>query len=231
MPGAQNPHWKALCLRNDRCNGVRLASLNPSTVVIWRPSASMARMRQLRTDLPSSRTVQAPQSPRSQPIFGLLTPIFSRRTSSRMSLGSTSTVRCSRLSLRVINFFMLVYGLNQACPVSGPSAGESCDRSAQGAFEHHADHEGPILFGSPNVGDGRNLLRHKPHGGLDQAVRQGLAVQQGFDFVPADGTGSNRAKRDAVVVPGQREDGHAGLGEVFSFVPPEFDEAGGVLLS
>src|SRR5689334_24707326 len=42
---------------------------SPSTVVILDPSAWNANSRQERTDSPSSRTVQAPQTPCSQPTW------------------------------------------------------------------------------------------------------------------------------------------------------------------
>ena len=51
----------------------------------------MASMIQLFTLFPFKKTSQAPQSPRSQPDFGLFTPSLSRRTASNISVGSTCT--------------------------------------------------------------------------------------------------------------------------------------------
>ena len=180
-PGAQNPHWKESCLRNDRCTGVRPAWLNPSTVVISWPSASMARIRQRAHGFairagPCRRRSRRVRSRSS----GSLTPSFSRRTSSRMSLGSTSTRALFPVELEGDSFVHCQL-LDQACPVSRSSAGESRDRRAQSAFEHHPHHVHPVFLRRSDVGDRRDFLRHESHRLLNQLIRQRLALQQDFD--------------------------------------------------
>ena len=70
MPAVQNPHWNAWASRNACCIGWSVPSrASPSSVVTSRPSARKAGTRQLWTGLPSSQTVQAPQSPASHPFF------------------------------------------------------------------------------------------------------------------------------------------------------------------
>ena len=67
--------------------GARAGS--PSTVVTSCPSICPAATRQEQTGSPSSRTVQAPQSPASQPTLVPVNPRDSRRTLDRRSRGET----------------------------------------------------------------------------------------------------------------------------------------------
>src|SRR5215831_8518410 len=69
--------------------------VTPSIVVITEPSACGTNIRQERTATPSASTVQAPQTPCSQPACAPLRPSTSRRQSSSVVRGSTST-SCSR---------------------------------------------------------------------------------------------------------------------------------------
>ena len=70
IPAVQKPHWNAWASRNACCIGCSLPSqASPWSVVTSRPSARNAGTRQLWTGLPSSQTVQAPQSPASQPFL------------------------------------------------------------------------------------------------------------------------------------------------------------------
>src|SRR4051812_28391228 len=92
-PGVQKPHCNAWCLRKAFCNGVRSASLDrPSTVVILVPSACTARIRQERTASPSTSTVQAPQTPCSQPMWVPVRRSSWRRQSASVRRGSTFTL-------------------------------------------------------------------------------------------------------------------------------------------
>ena len=70
-PGVQNPHCRPWQSANACCTGdsVPSGSVSPSTVVISAPSALTASRRQERTGTPSSRTVQAPHTPCSQPTW------------------------------------------------------------------------------------------------------------------------------------------------------------------
>src|SRR5262249_822326 len=70
MPAARRRHWNAWASRKHCCNGWSWPSrASPWSVVTSRPSARKAGSKQLWTGLPSSQTVQAPQSPASQPFF------------------------------------------------------------------------------------------------------------------------------------------------------------------
>jgi hypothetical protein len=70
-PGVQNPHcsawhsWKACCTGPIPPSGAR----RPSIVVIAAPSRETANSRQDRIGAPSTSTVQAPQTPCSQPTW------------------------------------------------------------------------------------------------------------------------------------------------------------------
>ena len=76
MPAAQKPHWKACASWKAFWTGcIPPSGARPSMVVILRPSARKAGTRQEWNGLPSIQTVQAPQSPASQPFF---TPNTSR---------------------------------------------------------------------------------------------------------------------------------------------------------
>ena len=70
MPGVQMPHWAAPCARNAvRSRSVEPCGPSPSTVSMRAPSACAVATRQAHTCAPSRSTVQAPQSPASQPIL------------------------------------------------------------------------------------------------------------------------------------------------------------------
>ena len=70
IPAVQNPHWNPGASRNRCCIGCRFSGVpSPSMVVTSRPSARKAGVMQLCTGSPSSHTVQAPQSPASQPFL------------------------------------------------------------------------------------------------------------------------------------------------------------------
>ena len=78
MPGVQKPHWKPCAARKAAWTGWNVAGsassgrhgpARPSMVVTLRPAARKAGIRQLCTGSPSRWTVQAPQSPASQPFL------------------------------------------------------------------------------------------------------------------------------------------------------------------
>src|ERR1700730_9166230 len=94
MPGVHAPHWAAPWRTNDFCfttwSGARAES--PPTVVTSRPSICPAAIRQAQTGSPSTRTVQAPQSPASQPTLVPVSPRCSRSTLERRSTGETKAL-------------------------------------------------------------------------------------------------------------------------------------------
>ncbi len=76
MPGVQKPHWKPCAARKAFCIGweagcpsPRQGPERPSMVVTALPCARKAGTRQECTGSPSRWTVQAPQSPESQPFL------------------------------------------------------------------------------------------------------------------------------------------------------------------
>src|SRR6516225_2807216 len=88
-PGVQKPHCSAACSRNFCCTGCSLSPwAMPSIVWILRPSASAPSIRHEQTILPSTMTVQAPQSPELQPSLLPVRLSSSRNTSSRVCCGS-----------------------------------------------------------------------------------------------------------------------------------------------
>jgi hypothetical protein len=93
IPGVQAPHCAAPWTRKEVCKrlcmGDRLA--RPSTVVTSHPATCPAATRQAHTGSPSSNTVQAPQSPASQPTFVPVRPRSSRNTRERRRLPVTLT--------------------------------------------------------------------------------------------------------------------------------------------
>src|SRR6478752_3398505 len=93
IPGVQAPHCAAPWTRKDVCRrlcmGDRLA--RPSTVVTSHPATWPAATRQAHTGSPSSNTVQAPQSPASQPTFVPVRPKSSRSTRERRQVPDTLT--------------------------------------------------------------------------------------------------------------------------------------------
>ena len=114
-PGVQMPHCKAACSMNFSCKGCRAPpSASPSTVLTSRPSASAPSTRQEQTRRPSSRTLQAPQSPVPQPSLAPVRPHLSRSESSRVSSGGQAKSTGSPL-MRVLTIKLLI-----ACLLSVP---------------------------------------------------------------------------------------------------------------
>src|SRR5258706_15030250 len=72
----------------------------PSMVVMAYPSACTANIRQDRTEAPSMSTVQAPHTPCSQPACAPVSSRRSRRQSSRLMRGSTSSAHVSPLTVK-----------------------------------------------------------------------------------------------------------------------------------
>ena len=94
-PGVQYPHWNASCSRKARCTGCNSPSAaNPSIVVTSASATVTASVMQASTRRPATCTVQAPHSPRSQPIFVPVSPNRSRKASSSVTRGS-STMTCA----------------------------------------------------------------------------------------------------------------------------------------
>ena len=87
-------------------------------VMVW-PSPCTASIRQERTGSPSRRMVQAPHTPCSQPALVPVSPTFSRRQSSKVRRGSTSTVTLAPLtssSTRMPPSRRLVAGVRNGAP-------------------------------------------------------------------------------------------------------------------
>src|SRR3990172_3051314 len=96
MPGVQYPHCSPCASQNDCCIGCRSPSVppkreedKPSTVVMERPSACTANIRQDLADSPSNKIVQAPHAPCSQPTCVPVRPNSWRMKSLNSMRGST----------------------------------------------------------------------------------------------------------------------------------------------
>ena len=92
IPGVQMPHCAAPCRRKEFCKRSKIGarSASPSTVVISQPSTCPAAIKHEQTCSPSSKTVQAPQSPASQPTLVPARPSDSRKTRDNLSVGETA---------------------------------------------------------------------------------------------------------------------------------------------
>jgi cobalamin biosynthesis Mg chelatase CobN len=91
-PGVQNPHCNASRAMKARCTGCNLPPPTPSTVVTLLPAAAFAGRRQLATGTPSSRTVQAPQTPAPHTSLVPVRRRRSRRTSTRSASASSGSI-------------------------------------------------------------------------------------------------------------------------------------------
>src|ERR1700686_3140360 len=85
--------------------------VTPSMVVTAEPPACPANIRHERTAMPTNNTVQAPQTPCSQPACAPVSASWSRRQSSNVVRGSTSSSCAAPLmlsSMRMVLFFLRV---------------------------------------------------------------------------------------------------------------------------
>src|SRR5579862_359264 len=73
---------------------------SPSRVVTARPSKAVTGSSHEVVALPSTRTVQAPQTPSPQPYFAAVRPSSSRRTARRLRSGEPSTSLATPLIVR-----------------------------------------------------------------------------------------------------------------------------------
>src|SRR6266571_6468863 len=103
IPEVQYAHCIASALIKASCNGVSLPSFSkPSIVVICFPAARATWVMHERVATPSISTVHAPHWPSPQPY---LLPVKSRslrKTDSRLTVESTSTVTFFPLTLRLV---------------------------------------------------------------------------------------------------------------------------------
>src|SRR4051812_45299825 len=81
-----------------------LLSVRPSMVSTEAPSACTASVRQLRTDRPSIKTLQAPHTPCSQPTWVPVSRSVWRRKSARFSRASTMTLTGLPLSIKLMSW-------------------------------------------------------------------------------------------------------------------------------
>jgi hypothetical protein len=92
-PGVQKPHCRPWHSANACWTGPREPSdrVSPSTVVISVPTADTANIRHARTGSPSTSTVQAPQTPCSQPTWVPVSPRSWRSASDSSRRAGTVT--------------------------------------------------------------------------------------------------------------------------------------------
>src|SRR5687768_7124146 len=136
-PGPQNPHCSDPFSSNSRCSGCSCSLVaSPSIVSTSRPSACTASIRHELTDLPSTITVQAPQSPTSQPSLDPVNWRSSRSMRRRVVSGATCAVRRSPLTRMVTSAMSLLLRLPGALLLSEGvgafqgSLGQYCDEVA-----------------------------------------------------------------------------------------------------
>ncbi len=131
MPGVQMPHCAAPWRRNAACSRASPAPASPSTVVTARPATRAAGVRQAQTGWPSTSTVQAPQSPASQPTLVPVSPASSRSTSESRRVGRSASKRgvCAVQSEAEAGAVQV----HRAPPASARSARRSSSAAAVGA--------------------------------------------------------------------------------------------------
>ena len=105
------------------CIGCSLSpSARPSTVRICLPAACTANMRHERTGSPSISTVQAPQTPCSQPTWVPVCPQSSRMASASVRRGSTA-IACARPLMMKRDIALLAHA---ACSLARNAARMRC---------------------------------------------------------------------------------------------------------
>src|SRR4029453_9934683 len=160
-PGVQKPHWSPWQSRNAACTGDNPppGGPMPSIVVTSLPAACTANIKQARTAAPSTRTVQAPQTPCSQPRWVPVSRSSSRRKSARVRRGSTLASRGSPFTVSFTDTSAMV------------RLGGCRD---PGARHHRGAHPLAVLRGSVEVaGDGVDPEQREPPDffGLDARER------------------------------------------------------------
>ena len=181
MPAVQKPHWNACASRNACCIGCSSPSgASPSIVVTSRPSARKAGIRQLWTGMPSSQTVQAPQSPASQPFLTPNKPwsrrnvlqALARRGSAESLLPLTVKFMCR--SVRQLGADLLGVVVGQVALVGAPSRARRRSSPSSGMAASIA------WRSSPAVGSAVEAELDRPDGGggdRQQEVVAGLALR------------------------------------------------------
>ena len=116
IPGVQAPHCAAPCRRNASCKRSKMGGREgkPSIVVMALPSTWPKATRHEQTGTPSIRTVQAPQSPASQPTFVPVKPSCSRRTRESRCVGGALTETARSFTRSVCSCFVSEVGAKVA---------------------------------------------------------------------------------------------------------------------
>src|SRR5579863_8274113 len=176
---------------NARCKAFSSSPLaKTSTVRICLPSACTANIRQERTGAPSTSTVQAPQTPCSQPICVPVCPQSSRMESTRVRRGSTRIACALPLIVSVTSLrslMLLLSGPPQRRADALRRGGYLVDAHAKGRQRiidgvedrcRRADGAAfaePLRFGDSRVAEGfemQELDRRNLAAGRRQEIRQ-----------------------------------------------------------
>src|SRR3990167_8691592 len=165
--------------------------LIPSIVVTLLPLLSTARTRQELTALPSTITVQAPQSPVSHP---LLVPTSPRRylsRSSRVSLGATEISRAWPL---IITRMLWVIFMGR--PLS------SLAQLLKGARHQDLNHGATVTRRAPYVADRSGIFFRGQSGRIFRSSSFNELANEGlFRIAGANRSGGNCSQGDAHVRP------------------------------
>src|SRR6478736_924193 len=169
-PGVQNPHWRPWHSVNACCTGlIRPASgARPSTVVITWSWAVTANIRHERIGWPSTRTVQAPHTPCSQPTWVPVSSRSWRRKSERRRRAGTAAVRRTPLTETVTSWgvSLVVSVMAGSCAVGGLGEGAA----GQLRNEHAA-----VVGTGVDVALGLDVLAHRLGGRVERRVPRGRA--------------------------------------------------------
>src|SRR5208282_2272180 len=194
-PGPQNPHCRAPLSSIVFWSGCSWSFVaRPSIVSTWHPSAWPASIKQAFTVCPSTMTVQAPQSPTSQPSLAPGSWKLSRNNLSRVVSGGTEAVRLSPLTVMVTS--SMDWRL-----LHRPRMG-----ALQRAFHEHGNQVAPVSGARAEIADGLGFHRRQTARLFHRLGGDRAAFEIGFGLDGPDDGRSDRAERDpslpeAVLVP------------------------------
>src|SRR5437868_6246337 len=191
-PGPQKPHCSEPFSSNAFWMGWRRSCVaSPSIVRTSRPSACPASIRHEFTSLPSTITVQAPQSPTSQPSLAPVRLKLSRRSLRSVVSDGTDAVRCSPLT------FMLTVTIN--LPFLGCLALllREVPRPFERALREHGDEVAAILRRRAHVVNRLRVAGGEAAGFRHRIRRDLLAREELLRASGANDLRRHRAQRHA----------------------------------
>src|SRR5687768_1137901 len=190
-PGPQNPHCSDPFSSNNCWSGCSCSLVaSPSIVSTSRPSACTASIRHELTDLPSTITVQAPQSPTSQPSLDPVNSNSSRSIRRRVVSGATCAVRRSPLTRMVTSAMSLLLRAGALSLSEGVGA-------FQGSLGQYRDEVAAIVGGGTHVADRLRVAGGELARLFHRLRRDRAPVEEAFSAGRVDHLRGDGAKRHA----------------------------------